>query len=144
MSNKIQKPQNYNIQHPTITAAHKLKEVSPPFPSIYSCIVFYAASRSGKTSLMLSISNHHKLYKKACHMIFCIIPVNSLTPISEQLNVLLDLPNDQLYSNLDYDTLSEIYHKILHLAIIWRIQFFYYWWYDECSNTGMQCNKSFK
>ena len=50
------------LQHPTFTVDHKLKEVSPPFPSVHSYVDFSAASRSGKTSLMLSILNHRKLY----------------------------------------------------------------------------------
>ena len=104
------------LQHPTFTVDHKLKEISPPFPSVHSYMVFCAASRSGKTSLMLSILNHRKLYKKAYHTIFCIIPVHALTSISEDENVLLDLPDDQIYNELDYDTLSEIYHRILHLS----------------------------
>ena len=36
--------------------------------------------------------------------------------MSENENVLWDLPDDQLYNELDYDTLSEIYHRILPLS----------------------------
>ena len=44
------------------------------------------------------------------------MPVHSLTSIKEDENILLDLPDDQIYNELDYDTLSEIYHRILHLS----------------------------
>jgi len=104
------------LQHPVFTVDHKLKEVAPPFPSVHSYMVFCAASRSGKTSLMLSILNHRKLYKKAYHTIFVVMPIHSLTSIKEDENILLDLPDDQIYNDLDYDTLSEIYHRILHLS----------------------------
>ena len=44
------------------------------------------------------------------------MPIHSLTSIKEDENILLDLPDDQIYNELDYDTLSEIYHRILHLS----------------------------
>ena len=56
------------------------------------------------------------MYKKAYHTIFFVMPVHSLTSIKEDENILLDLPDDQLYNDLDYDTLSEIYSRILHLS----------------------------
>ena len=45
------------LQLPAFTVDRKLKEISPPFPSVHSYTVFCAASRPGKTSLMLSILN---------------------------------------------------------------------------------------
>ena len=76
-----QNPKAPKLQHPTFTVDHKLKEISPPFPSVHSYMVFSAASRSGKTSLMLSILNHRKLYKKAYHTIFVVMPIHSFTSI---------------------------------------------------------------
>ena len=64
---------------------------------------------------MLSILNHRKLYKKAYHTIFVVMPVHSLTSIKEDENILLDLPDDQLYNELDYDALSETEYYIFHL-----------------------------
>ena len=78
-------------------------------------MIFSAASWSEKTSFMLSILNHCKLHKKAFHTIFVIMPIHSLTSIKEDENILLDLPEDQLYNKLDYDTLNDIYHRVLHL-----------------------------
>ena len=37
---------------------------------MHSYMVFLGTSRSGKMSLLLSILNHRKLYKKAFHTIF--------------------------------------------------------------------------
>ena len=90
-----QNPKAPKLQHPTLTVDHKLKDVSPPFPKVHSYVVFSAASRSGKTSLMLSILNHRKLYKKAYCAFFAIILVHSLTSTKENENILLDLPDDE-------------------------------------------------
>ena len=39
------------------------------------------------------------------------MPIHSLTSISEDENVPLDLREDQIHNELDYDSLSEIYHR---------------------------------
>ena len=49
-------------------------------------------------------------------MTFVVLPVLSLTSLSEEGNACLDLPEDQLYDELDYNTLEEIYSRILHLS----------------------------
>ena len=53
-----QNPRAPKLIHPTFTVDHKLKEIAPPFPSVHSYLVFCAANRSEKTSLMLSILKH--------------------------------------------------------------------------------------
>ena len=42
-----QNPKAPKLQHPSFVVDHKLKEVSPPFPSVHSYVVFSAASKSG-------------------------------------------------------------------------------------------------
>ena len=109
-------PKTPKLQHPEFFVDYKLKDVSPPFPSLHSYIVFLGASRSGKTSLLLSILNHRKLNKKTFHTIFVVMPIHYFTSLSEESNLFLDLPEDQVYNELDYNTLEEIYNRILHLS----------------------------
>ena len=42
--------------------------------------------------------------------------MHSLTAVSEERNIFLDLLEDQVYNKLDYYTLEEIYNKILYLS----------------------------
>ena len=44
------------------------------------------------------------------------MPIHSFTSLSEESNIFLDLPEDQVYNELDYNTLEEIYNRILHLS----------------------------
>ena len=70
MFTEIQNPKTPKLQHPNFLVDYKLKDISPPFLSMHSYMVFLGAGRSGKTSLLLHILNHCKLYKKAFHTIF--------------------------------------------------------------------------
>ena len=117
MFTEVQNPKTPKLQHPNFLVDYKLKDISPPFPNMHSYIVFLGASRSGKTSLLLSILNHRKLYKKAFHTIFVVMPIHSFTSLSEESNIFLDLPEDQVYNELDYNTLEEIYSGILQFII---------------------------
>ena len=67
MFTEIQNPKTPKLQHPNFLVDYKLKDKSPPFPNMHSYIVFLGASRSGKTSLLLSILHHRKLYKGFLH-----------------------------------------------------------------------------
>ena len=43
-----QNPKAPKLIHPTFTVDHKLKEISPPFPSVHSYMVFVQHRAQGK------------------------------------------------------------------------------------------------
>ena len=94
MFSEVPNPKTPKLHHPDFIIDYKLKDIAPPFPSMHSYMVFLGASRSGKTSLLLSILNHCKLYKKAFHTIFVVMPIHSFTSLSEESNIFPHLPED--------------------------------------------------
>jgi hypothetical protein len=78
----------------------------------YNTTLFVGTQGSGKTSLLVNFVN--KIYKRVFHKIFVFMPKtsrDSLTP-----NIFEKLPEDQLFEELDYQNIMEVYEKVKELS----------------------------
>ena len=70
------------------------------------CVSIVGPAGSGKTSVMLSMVKSKDGYRKRFHKIIAVIPSSSLNSLKS--NPLDDLPDDQRFEELTYETLEEI------------------------------------
>lgn len=107
----ITEVQNHNavkLKTPEFVVDYEFKKIPKPFPSKASYMVFVGASRSGKTSLMLSLLRNKKMYYKAFHHIIVVMPTHSMHSMQE--NIFESVSN--VYNDLDFETLTDIYAHI--------------------------------
>jgi hypothetical protein len=79
------------------------------FMNCHSTNLFIGKPKSGKTSLLYSFFKSKKLFKKVFHNIYVFQPSRSRQSMSDKL--FDTLPADQLYEELDFDTLNEVIIK---------------------------------
>lgn len=79
------------------------------FMNSHSTNLFIGKPKSGKTSLLYSFFKSKKLFKKVFHNIYVFQPSRSRQSMSDKL--FDTLPKDQLYEELDYETLNEVMAK---------------------------------
>jgi hypothetical protein len=111
---EIDNPHKINLKTPKFVCDYILKEIPDPWPKKSSYMVFSGASRSGKSSLIISLLTNIHMYKKAFHSIIVAMPLHSFSSIDN--NPFLCLDEDELYDNLEYDTMYKIYNKIVQNA----------------------------
>ena len=105
------------LKRPKFVVDNPLKTgILDPMPSMHSFIVFAGPSRSGKTSLALSLLTNRSFYKRAFDKIYVFSPIHSLNSISD--NPLLQLPDEQIYSDLNFETLTDVMNKIKENALV--------------------------
>jgi DNA replication protein DnaC len=74
----------------------------------YNTTVFVGRQGSGKTSLIINIIK--KLYRKKFHKIYLFMPSSSRKSLKD--NIFDDLPDEQLFEELNYGTLHYVYEKL--------------------------------
>ena len=100
-----------NLKPPSFVCDTKLGEnVVDPFPNLHSFIVLVGAARSGKSSLLINMMTNKNIYYKVFdHVIVC-MPIHSINSMKE--NIFDDLPPEQVYHELDEETLESIINQI--------------------------------
>lgn len=105
----IEKPNtNLKLQRPSVIIDTVLDpKPKPPLPAKNGfCVSIVGPAGSGKTSVMLSMVKSKDGYRKRFHKIIAVIPSSSLNSLKS--NPLDDLPDDQRFEELTYETLEEI------------------------------------
>ena len=105
----IEKPNpNLKLQRPAVIIDTVLDpKPKQPLPAKNGfCVSIVGPAGSGKTSVMLSMVKSKVGYRKRFHKIIAVIPSSSLNSLKS--NPLDDLPDDQRFEELTYETLEEI------------------------------------
>ena len=105
----IEKPNpNLKLQRPSVIIDTVLDpKPKQPLPAKNGfCVSIVGPAGSGKTSVMLSMVKSKDGYRKRFHKIIAVIPSSSLNSLKS--NPLDDLPDDQRFEELTYETLEEI------------------------------------
>jgi hypothetical protein len=105
----IEKPNpNLKLQRPAVIIDTVLDpKPKQPLPAKNGfCVSIVGPAGSGKTSVMLSMVKSKDGYRKRFHKIIAVIPSSSLNSLKS--NPLDDLPDDQRFEELTYETLEEI------------------------------------
>ena len=74
------------LKLPEYVIYNKLGNITPPWPSYHSFLMFVGKSKSGKSSLLTALLTHHQLYKKNVENIIICIPIYSFTSMAEDSN----------------------------------------------------------
>jgi len=72
--------------------------------------LFLGKPGSGKTSLMVSLLNTPSLFKRCFHKIYVFMPSHSRGSLKN--NIFEQLPDNQLYDTLDYETINDVFENI--------------------------------
>jgi GTPase SAR1 family protein len=80
------------------------------FINTHSCICMIGAPRSGKTSLLYAFFKSPKLFKKVYNTIYVFQPSSSRASMKD--SIFSQLPEDQLFEKLTYDSLKEVMDRI--------------------------------
>lgn len=78
----------------------------------FNTTLFIGSPGSGKTSLLVNFIK--KLYKKVFHKIFVFMPESSRASL--QPNIFEKLPEEQLFEELNGDTISQVYDEVKELS----------------------------
>ena len=118
---EIENPKPLHLKPPAFVCDTKLGEhVYDPFPNLHSFIVLVGSARSGKSSLLINMFTNKNIYYKVFdHVIVC-MPIHSINSMKE--NIFDDLPPEQVYNELNDQTLESIINQISG-------------WSDENENT---------
>lgn len=65
---------------------------------------------SGKTSLIVSMFSHPEIFKKSFNHIYLVMPQNSRASLKNNIFEKY-LPEDQIFDDLNFEVLHEIYHR---------------------------------
>ena len=109
----IEKPNtNLKLHRPQVIIDTKLEPaVKSPLPQKSGfCISLVGSSGCGKTSLMMRLLKSKDAYRKRFHRIIAVIPSRSLNSLKS--NPLDDLPDNQKFEDLTYETLDQIIDMI--------------------------------
>ena len=107
---EIENDEKVRLTVPKFVVDYEFKHIPKPFPSVSSYMVFVGASRSGKTSLMISLLTNKKMYKQAFDNIITVIPTHSRRSIAD--NIFDTISNDKQYDELNLEILINIYEKV--------------------------------
>ena len=105
----IKKPNpNLKLQRPSVIIDTVLDpKPKQPLPAKNGfCVNIVEPAGSGKTSVMLSMVKSKDGYRKRFHKIIAVIPSSSLNSLKS--NPLDDLPDDQRFEELTYETLEDV------------------------------------
>jgi len=80
------------------------------FINCHSTNLLLGKPRSGKTSLLYSYFQNHKLLKKVYHTVYLFQPSNSTGSMKD--NIFGTLPEDQRFDELTYENLMEVMDRI--------------------------------
>lgn len=72
--------------------------------------LFLGKPGSGKTSLMISLLDTPSLFKRVFNKIYVFMPRHSRGSLKN--NIFEQLPDEQLYDNLDAETIDDVFHQI--------------------------------
>jgi thymidine kinase len=78
----------------------------------YNTTVFIGSMGSGKTSLLVNMVK--KMYKKVFHKIFVFMPSTSRQSLKP--NIFMKLPEEQLFEELNGETISYVYEQVKELS----------------------------
>ena len=108
----IEKQNPIKLQRPAVIIDTALEPPpKAPLPDKNGfCISIVGPSGSGKTSVMLAMLKSKDGYRKRFHKIVTVIPSSSLNSLKK--NPLEDLPDNQKFEALTYETLEEIIDMI--------------------------------
>ena len=108
----IEKQNDIKLQRPAVIIDILLEpEPKTPLPNKNGfCISIVGSAGAGKTSVMLSLLKSKDGYKKRFHKIISVIPSSSLNSL--KANPLKDLPDDQKFESLTYESLEEIIEMV--------------------------------
>ena len=112
-------PNDIVLTLPKFNCDTPLGDIPTPLPSQYFYMAFSAPPRSGKTSTAISLlttktnkkSGKRKIYRGVFDNIIVVAPKNSLKSLKK--SPFDELDEDKIYNELDYESLEEIYSKIL-------------------------------
>ena len=118
---EIENPKPLHLKPPAFVCDTKLGEhVYDPFPNLHSFIVLVGSARSGKSSLLINMFTNKNIYYKVFdHVVVC-MSIHSINSMKE--NIFDDLPPEQVYNELNDQTLESIIDQISG-------------WSDENENT---------
>ena len=97
---KVDEPLSKHIDDPLLSNMNKS-----------FCCGLVGKAGSGKTSLMVSFIQTPKFFKKVFNKIYVFIPNSSRNSMKN--NIFNVLPEDQLFENVSYEILSEVYDRLL-------------------------------
>ena len=78
------------LKNPHFIVDYEFKHVEKPFPSVASYLVFVGKSRSGKSSLIISILTNRRVYRNAFHNVIICIPKHSFHSMDDKDNPFLE------------------------------------------------------
>ncbi|MEY2702148.1 MAG: Tetraselmis viridis virus [Bacteroidota bacterium] len=107
---EIQNPNSVKLKATKFVCDENMKDIPEPYPAKHSFLVFSGSSRSGKSSLITSLLTNSKMYKKCFHSVIVVMPIHSFLSLAH--NPFLCLDDNELYDDLEFETLETIYHKI--------------------------------
>ena len=108
---EIENPKPLHLKPPAFVCDTKLGEhVYDQFPNLHSFIVLVGSARSGKSSLLINMFTNKNIYYKVFdHVVVC-MPTHSINSMKE--NIFSDLPNEQVYNELNQEPLENIINQI--------------------------------
>jgi hypothetical protein len=91
---------------------HLLEHPLTSLLNVYGFLCVIGRPGSGKTSMTISLitQKNPKIYKKTHHHIIVIMPQNSINSL--QKNPFKVLPEENIYNDLDNDSIDSVYNKI--------------------------------
>jgi hypothetical protein len=80
--------------------------------NVYGFLCVIGRPRQGKTSLTVSMLTQKKpkIYRKTHHHLYIFMPTNSLNSMKD--NPFKQLPEDQIYNELNDETINDVYNKL--------------------------------
>ena len=109
----IEKPNpNLKLTRPAVIIDTELEpKPKPPLPHKNGfAIAIVGAPGSGKSSVLFSLIKSRDAYRKRFHKVIAVIPSSSLDSLKS--NPLKDLPDEQRFEDLTFDSLEEIVEMV--------------------------------
>ena len=100
-----------NLKPPSFVCDKKLSEcVVEPFPNLHSFIVLVGTARSGKSLLLINMMTNKNIYYKVFDKVIVCMPIHSMQSMKD--NIYDDLPSEQIFHELDEDSLNNIINQM--------------------------------
>lgn len=81
-------------------------------PNMYNTTLVVGTQGSGKTSWL--VNTIRTLYRKVFHRVYVFMPRSSISSL--QPNIFKDLPEDQIFEELNYRNIQQVYEQVKELA----------------------------
>ena len=100
-----------NLKPPSFVCDTKLSDcIVEPFPNLHSFIVLVGAARSGKSSLLINMMTNKNIYYRVFDKVIVCMPIHSIQSMKD--NIFEDLPSEQVFHELDEESLNNIINQI--------------------------------